>query len=84
MKEPGAAALELQQSIDREVDLVSSAIDLVASGAARSSTVAGLRLTELVIQIVGPRALARGVVVEPLWGPDETSNDVRVRREATS
>jgi len=80
MKE-SASGREVQRAIDREVELVTSAIDLVASGGASSTMVVGLRLTDSVIEIVRPLAAHRGVVVEPLWGPDETTNDVRVRRK---
>jgi len=80
MHERGAPGREVEHAIDREVELVSSAINLVASGGASSTIVAGLRLTDSVIEIVGPLAAQRGVIVEPLWGPDETTSDVRVRR----
>jgi hypothetical protein len=78
--DPGAAALQVQQAIDREVELVTSAISLVASGGAPSIVVAGMHLTEPVIEILRPIASERGVVIEPLYGPDETINDVLVRR----
>jgi hypothetical protein len=81
MNDPGASARELQQAIDHEVELVTSAINLVASGGAPSSLVVGLHLTDSVIAIVRPMAAERGIVVEELWGADETSNDVRVRWE---
>lgn len=81
MNEPGASAAELQHVIDREVDLVTSAINLVASGGAPSTMVVGLRLTDSVIQIVGPLAAERGVVIDQLWGSDETTSDIRVRLE---
>lgn len=81
MKEREPASGDVRRTIDREVDLLMSAVNLVASGAAPSTLVAGLRLTDSVIEIVRPLAAQRGVVVEPLWGPDETTNDVRVRRE---
>ena len=71
---------DIHRSIDREVDLVMSAVDLVASGGAPSTMVVGLRLTDAVIEIVRPRAVERGVVVEPVWGPGEETADVRVRR----
>lgn len=81
MSEPGASAAELQHVIDREVDLVTSAINLVATGGAPSTMVVGLRLTDSVIQIVGPLAAQRGVVIDQLWGSDETTSDIRVRLE---
>ena len=83
MTDPGAAELHIQRAIDREVELVTSAIELVASGGAPSTVVAGMRVTEVVVQILQPLAVQRGVILETLWGPDETSNDVRVRRMET-
>ena len=83
MNEPAAKAADLRSAIDREVELVMSAVNLVASGAAPSATVGGLRLADAVLEIVGSRARAAGVTLEPLWGPDETVTDVRVRREST-
>ncbi len=80
MTDPEAAAHDVQRAIDREVELVTSAINLVASGGASSTMVIGLRLTDAVIEILQPLAAQRGVVVEPLWGPDETTRDVRVLR----
>lgn len=71
---------DVQRTIDREVDLIAGAIDLVASGSATATTVAGLRLAEAAIAIVRPHADARGVIVEALWGADEGTTDVRVRR----
>lgn len=84
MNEAAASEREIQRAIDREVELVTSAINLVASGGARSTMVVGLRLTDSVMEIVRPLAAQRGVVVEQLWGPDETTNGVRVRREPAS
>ena len=78
------ASQEVQRVIDAEVDLVTSAINLVASGGASSTTVAGMRMTAAVIKILGPLAIERGVTLEPLWGSDESSNDIRVRRVVPS
>ena len=83
MNEPAAQAADLRSAIDREVELVMSAVNLVASGAAPSATVGGLRLVDAVLEIVSARAGVAGVTLEPLWGPDETVTDVRVRREST-
>lgn len=80
----GASALDVQHALDREVELVTSAIDLVASGGAPSTMVIGLRLVDQVLEIVGALAARRGVIVEPLWGPDETATDIRVRRAEAS
>lgn len=77
---PDHAELDVQRAIDREVGLAMSAIDLVASGNATSTMVIGLRLIDSVLAIVGPLASARGVVVEPIWGPDEATSDIVVHR----
>ena len=71
----------VRRAIDREVELVMSAVNLVASGGAPSTMVVGLRLTDAVVDIVRPIAGDRGVVVEPLWSADEETADVRVYRE---
>ena len=82
MNDRESSATDVRRTIDREVELVMSAVNLVASGRAPSTMVAGLRLTDAVIDIVRPLAEARGVVLEPLWGSDEETADVRVYREA--
>ena len=80
MNDNDHVAADVRRTIDREVELVMSAVNLVASGGAPSASVIGLRLTDAVIEIVGPRASAVGVVLEPLWSADEATADVRVRR----
>ena len=69
----------VQSAIDREVGLVTSAVDLVASGGATSAMVGGLRLADAVLEIVTPHARAVGVSLEPLWSADEALTDIRVR-----
>ena len=76
--EPGADA-DVERTIDREVELLTSALNLVASGGARSATVAGLQLADAAMDIVRPLADELGLVLDPLWGPDEGGTDVRVR-----
>jgi len=77
------AVAEVERTLDREVELLMSAVLLVASGGAPSTTVAGLRLAEAAMEIVRPRAVERGLLLEALWGPDERTCDVRVRRPPT-
>jgi hypothetical protein len=77
------ATSEIERTLDREVELLMSAVNLVASRGAPAATIAGLRLAEAAMAIVGPRASARGLIIEPLWGPDEGTCDVRVRRPST-
>jgi DNA-binding transcriptional LysR family regulator len=74
----GANAIRL--TLDREVELLTSAIQMVASGGAPSMTIAGLHLAEAALEIVRPLADERGVVIVPLWGPDEEATDIIVRR----
>jgi hypothetical protein len=80
VKDPESESVHVRQAIDREVDLVLSAVNLVATGGAPSTMVVGLRLTDVVVEIVRPIASDRGVVVEPLWSADEDTADVRVYR----
>jgi hypothetical protein len=84
VNETAANESDVRSAIDREVELVLSAVHLVAGGGAPAATVGGLRLVDAVLEIVGPRARAAGVIVEPLWGPDETVTDVRVSRSVAS
>jgi len=80
MNETGPGAAHVRGTIDREVEILLSAVNLVASGGAPSTMVVGLRLTDAVIDIVRPLASERGVVLELLWSTDEAGADVRVRR----
>jgi hypothetical protein len=80
MDHTDTTAVDVRRTIDREVDILLSAVALVAAGGAPSTTVAGLRLTEAVVDIVRPIAADRGVELEPLWTADEDLGDVRVRR----
>lgn len=77
------ATNEIERTLDREVELLMSALNLVASRGAPAATVAGLRLAEAAMAIVGPRASECGLIMEPLWGPDEHVYGVRVRRPPT-
>ncbi len=84
MKDPESESAYVRHAIDREVELVLSAVNLVASGGAPSAMVVGLRLTDAVVEIVRPIATDRGVVVQPLWSADEDTTDVRVYREVAA
>lgn len=70
---------DVERTLDREVELLTSAVRLVASGGAPSTTVAGLQLAEAAMAVVAPIAREQGVVMDMLWGPDERGCDVRVR-----
>ncbi len=71
---------QVKATIDREAELLASAVRLVASGAANRTTVGNLRLSEAAIEIVRPLAAELGVELEPLWRTDEEGLDVLVRR----
>lgn len=71
---------QVKATIDREAELLASAVRLVASGSARRTTVGGLRLSEAAIAIVRPMAAEMGIELEPLWRTDEEGLDVLVRR----
>jgi hypothetical protein len=76
--------LDVPEAIDRETSLVRSAIEMVATGVAPSTTVAGLKVLEAVLEIVGPDAARRGVALQPLWGPEDRVSDVRVTRRVVA
>ncbi len=80
MKDRESGSADIRHAIDREVDLVMSAVNLVATGGASSTMVVGLRLTDAVVEIVRPIAGDRGVIVEPLWSADEGTADVHIYR----
>ena len=71
----------IERTLDREVELLMSAVNLVARRGAPAATVAGLRLAEAAMVIARPRAIEQGVILEPLWSSDEgeATCDVRVR-----
>ena len=73
---------QVKATIDREAELLASAVRLVASGGAQRTTVGGLRLSEAAIAIVRPMATDLGIELEPLWRTDEEGLDVLVRRVA--
>jgi len=63
-----------------EIGDVESAIELVRSGAASRVTVAGLRFGEQVVPRLRAEAAAVGVLLEPLYWPEDAGCDVTVRR----
>lgn len=69
----------VHHALDRDTALLEGAVRLVASGQARSVTVAGLRLALAAIAVVAPLAAGQGIALDPLWGVDQMLTDVRVR-----
>ena len=80
MSDPAMAADDVQATIDREADLVASAMRLVASGITSRTVVAGLLRTEAAVAAAARRSPLLDVVVEPLRRPDAQGFDVVVRR----
>jgi hypothetical protein len=72
--------LETQRRLASEITEVESAIALVASGSASGVTLSGLRFGEQVMQRFQAEAAARGVVLEPIFWPEDEGCDLTVRR----
>jgi hypothetical protein len=67
-----------ERSIEREMDLVAGAIRMVAAGSAPAVTLVGLDFGPAVANASAAAARAAGVVLEPLWLPDEAGCDIRI------
>ncbi len=71
---------ETRRQIAFEVQNVTGAIALVASGAATRVTVAGLRFGEQVVARLGAEAASVGVRLEPVYWADDAGCDVIARK----
>jgi len=67
-----------ERSIEREIDLVAGAIRMVAAGSAPAVTLVGLDFGPAVAAASTAAASAAGVVLEPLWHPDDSGCDLRI------
>jgi hypothetical protein len=67
-------------AIERELQTVRSAIDMVASGASRRVVLAGLRFGESLLRPARRMALGTGTRIVPLWNTDESGGDLAVER----
>jgi hypothetical protein len=67
-----------RRSIERELDLVAGAIRMVAGGGAPGVTLVGLHFGPAVLAGSSRAALKAGVILEPLWQPEESGCDIRV------
>jgi hypothetical protein len=68
-------------AIQRELEMVQSAIDMVAGRHAWRVTVGGLSFGDQLLAAADRMASGRHVHVVPLWGPDEHWTDIRVERD---
>jgi hypothetical protein len=69
-----------RHSIERELDLVAGAIQMVAGGGAPAITLVGLSFGPEVLAGSARAATAARVVLEPLYHSDESGCDIRVHR----
>jgi hypothetical protein len=71
MKTPGVRFAATEQVLDRELDLVSTAISMVATGGASRVQLAGLRFGGQLMDEARLLARSAGVRVAPLWSADD-------------
>lgn len=79
----GPDASERQTTAQRlasEIREVQAAIALVRSGAATTVSLAGLRFAEPVVRELAAEAKLDGIVLEPIYWPEDAGCDVTVRR----
>ena len=69
-----------RRSIERELDLVAVAIRMVAGGGAPGVTLVGLEFGTAVLEGSQRAADDAGVILQPLWQPEDSKCDIRVYR----
>lgn len=74
--------MQVGQTLEREMRLVSEAITMVAGGGSPRVTVAGLRFGEALLTTARGLATAAGVRLVPLWMPDDAGADIAIERIA--
>ncbi len=77
-----AAPNPATRALAREVELIGSAIAMVASGGASRVSVAGLRFGDQLLRVARQMAREAGVRVEPQWTIDEEGVDLWFERSA--
>jgi hypothetical protein len=76
---PESPANDLAPAVlEREMQLVREAIEMVATGAAPRVTVAGIRFGDNILEPAREWAVAAGVRIAPLWRTDEQGVDIAV------
>lgn len=66
-------------TIERELDLVATGIEMVASRGAPGLSLLGLAFGPAIADRLEKTALANGVVLERLWHVDDSGCDIHVR-----
>jgi hypothetical protein len=69
-----------RSAVERELRMVENAIAFVAIGGAPRVTVAGLHLAEAILPVAGRLAEDAGVLLVPLWHPDDAGLDITIER----
>jgi diphthamide synthase (EF-2-diphthine--ammonia ligase) len=67
-------------TVDKELQLIREGIALVASGRAPRTIVAGLLLSEALLDPAGRMAREAGVTLTPLWHTDDSGVDFAIER----
>jgi hypothetical protein len=67
-------------TIEHELELIGSAVAMVASGGAPRVQLASLRFAEQLLRPARRMALQAGVRIVPLWHADEAGVDIAVER----
>ena len=67
-------------TVDKELQLIREGIALVASGRAPRTIVAGLLLSEALLDPAGRMAEDAGVTLTPLWHTDDSGVDFAIER----
>jgi hypothetical protein len=70
-------------TVDKELQLIREGIALVASGRAPRTIVAGLQLSEALLDPAGRMAREAGVTLTPLWHTDDSGLDFAIERIQT-
>ncbi len=71
----------VERQLEREINEVRGAIEMVATGRATAISITGLRFGESLLEQLGPIAAERRVVLEPRWWPADSGCDLVVRRD---
>jgi hypothetical protein len=67
-------------TLEREMELVRSAITMVAAGRTRRITLAGVRFADELLEPARAIALRAGVRIVPIWTADDAGLDIAVER----
>ncbi len=78
--EPLSSTAVVRRELDRELDVVASAIAMVAAGAAPRVTVSSLRFGAQLLEAARRMTVGTAVRVVPLYGTDESTCSIAVEK----